>query len=541
MTGRIPLVSTRSIPMASSKAGESSFTLQVGIASRSSSPYLSKCTAYIANMAWAEKAFRKVFIWFRVSALYHKCEEIGMRYQGRNFLFGSRIRGIIVLWIVLAFLVSVASAASSSQVGSGSALQGAPNTGSAGAGGSSQAGSAGQGQGSASNALGSAGRSTGSNAQGSAGQGGSSQAGSAGTGQGSASNALGSAGTGQGVHQASPVSGTGSTSPQGGDSQSGSAGTGTVLGPPHPGIPVPILELGDAQSPETGTLRIPVMMNNAQGIGAMKLVFNTATEPDFLTFVSCDQGEIATGSFFDCNYNLLGTLGSRNFYKSTVGLATTNGISGSGNLVYLNFKYNPSFAGTKTVILYPQSTQLESYNLAGQRDPTVTIGSYKVYYVAAPDSSLAGDANGDGSVTSKDALLALQMATGTKTPNTAADMDKNGNVQVNDALLILQKAAMVGAAGAGNVGVGKVVGVMSLNPSSEADLPVAVISDLEALKTSKVLIQPTLAKASPQLSKALQVSQNQQQAQDNSGVKGGVRGGVAQDQQLAQDKMAVKG
>jgi len=294
----------------------------------------------------------------------------------------------------------------------------------------------------------------------------------------------------------------------------------------------------DAQSPETGTLRIPVTVVNAKDIGAIKMVFVINTEPDFLTFVQCDQGEIAPGSIFDCSYTYMSSVadGTKS-YQTVISLATTSGISGSGNLVYLNFKYNPSFTGTKTVLIVYGNGQV--FDLKGNQQAFGEFGN--VYYIGgAPDKTLTGDVNGDGQVTSKDALMSIQMTTGKIAENLAADMDNNKKVEVNDVLLILQKASQMGAVGAGggvtSGAVGKIGGVMSLNPSTEAELPAALKANYEVLKAS-----PQLLKASPQLQKASQGSQNQQQAQDKMAEKtDGVKGGVAQGQQQAQDKMAEK-
>lgn len=59
--------------------------------------------------------------------------------------------------------------------------------------------------------------------------------------------------------------------------------------------------------------------------------------------------------------------------------------------------------------------------------------------------ALPGDVDGDGAVTSSDALLALRYAMGLSEGSaldlTAADMDGDGSVTSADALLILRRAA----------------------------------------------------------------------------------------------------
>ena len=56
-------------------------------------------------------------------------------------------------------------------------------------------------------------------------------------------------------------------------------------------------------------------------------------------------------------------------------------------------------------------------------------------------STVTGDLNGDGALTTADAAIALQMAVGARTPTTAADVSGDGVVTSLDALMILQAAA----------------------------------------------------------------------------------------------------
>jgi hypothetical protein len=62
-----------------------------------------------------------------------------------------------------------------------------------------------------------------------------------------------------------------------------------------------------------------------------------------------------------------------------------------------------------------------------------------------PISCLKGDVNGDGSIKSNDAILALRISAGLITPTVeqicSADMNNDGSVKANDAILILRKVA----------------------------------------------------------------------------------------------------
>jgi len=56
-------------------------------------------------------------------------------------------------------------------------------------------------------------------------------------------------------------------------------------------------------------------------------------------------------------------------------------------------------------------------------------------------STIPGDVNHDGSVTTADAVLALRMAVGSMASTDAADVDRDGTVTSLDSLMIMQVAA----------------------------------------------------------------------------------------------------
>ena len=58
--------------------------------------------------------------------------------------------------------------------------------------------------------------------------------------------------------------------------------------------------------------------------------------------------------------------------------------------------------------------------------------------IDAGSAVLKGDINGDGSITTKDATLALQMSTGKRTPDLIADVNNDGSVTTKDAVAILR-------------------------------------------------------------------------------------------------------
>ncbi len=63
------------------------------------------------------------------------------------------------------------------------------------------------------------------------------------------------------------------------------------------------------------------------------------------------------------------------------------------------------------------------------------------YRVTGGESEVCGDVNRDGVVTAADAVIALEIAAGSRPFDAAADVDGDGQVTSLDALMILQAAA----------------------------------------------------------------------------------------------------
>jgi len=70
-----------------------------------------------------------------------------------------------------------------------------------------------------------------------------------------------------------------------------------------------------------------------------------------------------------------------------------------------------------------------------------TIEAGYWYWIAGGESEVCGDVNGDGVVTAADAVIALEIAAGSRPFDAAADVDDGGVVTSLDALIILQVAA----------------------------------------------------------------------------------------------------
>jgi hypothetical protein len=70
-----------------------------------------------------------------------------------------------------------------------------------------------------------------------------------------------------------------------------------------------------------------------------------------------------------------------------------------------------------------------------------TIEAGYWYRDTGGESEVCGDVNGDGVVTAADAVIALEMASGSRPSDSAADVSGDGQVTSLDALMILQAAA----------------------------------------------------------------------------------------------------
>ena len=74
--------------------------------------------------------------------------------------------------------------------------------------------------------------------------------------------------------------------------------------------------------------------------------------------------------------------------------------------------------------------------------PGALNGCYEFWKFVSPVEVMKGDLNSDNEITTADAMIALQMATGSRTPDIArGDVDDDGRVTSLDALMIMQAAA----------------------------------------------------------------------------------------------------
>ena len=77
----------------------------------------------------------------------------------------------------------------------------------------------------------------------------------------------------------------------------------------------------------------------------------------------------------------------------------------------------------------------------GTLGDSYTIEAGYWHRIAGGESEVCGDVNGDGAVTAADAVIALEIAAGSRPFNSAAEVSGDGVVTSLDALMVMQAAA----------------------------------------------------------------------------------------------------
>ena len=202
-------------------------------------------------------------------------------------------------------------------------------------------------------------------------------------------------------------------------------------------------------------IQIPVKIKNAKNIGSINLVLEYPS--GILEAEDVIPGSLTQNSMIEQNIK---------DGNISIGIVDSNGITGNGSLVYIKFKIkeNPTLPvhnistygmdisgkiGASNTIqnklmlqndnTYPLFIEESIVNgVNGTPIETLTIdGTFKLI---SEEKANKGDVNGDGEITSVDALMALQMSVGKLEPDMVADMNDDGKVLANDALEILNIA-----------------------------------------------------------------------------------------------------
>lgn len=216
--------------------------------------------------------------------------------------------------------------------------------------------------------------------------------------------------------------------------------------------PMTSVVVGSAKATHGDEVQIPVEIKNADKVGSMDIVISYPS--GILQFLDVVPGSLTQNSLLEHNVE---------DGKIKVGIVDTNGISGDGSLFYMKFRVvgEPEPVelpvnvgkdlGTQIGEVYPSMPAIfrgNEYNflledLAVYATDGSEIDVLKIngsFELISEEEAHKGDVNGDGQITSVDALLALQMAVGKLEPKPVADMDDDGKVTAKDAMEIMKIA-----------------------------------------------------------------------------------------------------
>lgn len=182
-----------------------------------------------------------------------------------------------------------------------------------------------------------------------------------------------------------------------------------------------ILSVDTTQSTPDSEMQLPIRISDAENIGNMDI---TLTYDDsILSALALTTGAITSNSLFMHNIEP-GII--------NISLVDSDGINGDGSIAIITFEVIGDEGDISPLILSA---------LANDRDAAViNMEIMNAYFSVEDEESLKGDVNGDGKITSADALLALQMAVGLIEEDLVADMNNDGKVTSLDAAMILDIA-----------------------------------------------------------------------------------------------------
>ena len=169
------------------------------------------------------------------------------------------------------------------------------------------------------------------------------------------------------------------------------------------------------------SVRAPILLTGASNITG--LGFSLLYDPDVFEFAGVESGSLLAPADFNYSAQDPGVV--------RFGFSSSEPVSGSGSVAVVVFR---------AVGDADSSSPLKfTLGLAADSDG-------KVVSMALADGQLsigariAGDGNGDGTVSALDALIAMRMATGLNEVDLALDLDGDGTVTVDDAREILAMA-----------------------------------------------------------------------------------------------------
>jgi hypothetical protein len=189
------------------------------------------------------------------------------------------------------------------------------------------------------------------------------------------------------------------------------------------------------------TFDYPVMVYNAEDLANMDLDVwfgNNCQNIDYLKCTDVKKGSFIGPALFDYQYAPQ-QIGDSCFQITHISFASSSGVSGSGPVATFTctLSKSPDLGFHTTVGVKTASTS------TGKDISITTVEGYII-----GGSTGKGDCDGDSYVSTKDALMAIQMATGKVQVNMACDMNGDGAVNSADAREILKLAQTGGTGGA---------------------------------------------------------------------------------------------
>lgn len=187
----------------------------------------------------------------------------------------------------------------------------------------------------------------------------------------------------------------------------------------------PYIFVENTHAKNDSEIRIPINVQNAKDIRNMdiELKFN----PSILNAKKVESGTLTQNSLLEWN------IGS----SVKIAFVETNGINGNGTIAVVEFKVVGKPSEESPITLSASGNDLSGKSV------NFTIGN-GIFRVDGENelAALKGDCNGDGKLTSVDALMALQMAVGRIATNLIADMNNDSKVTSADAAEILDSSTM---------------------------------------------------------------------------------------------------
>ena len=170
-----------------------------------------------------------------------------------------------------------------------------------------------------------------------------------------------------------------------------------------------------------GSVLVPILIEKAEHISQFK--FSLGYDPDVLEAVRVYRGSLFAGATFTDDIGKPGVVRMEFFFEDA--------ISGDGSAALVEFRIVGDQGSSSPLTLSePMSSDSSGVlQFIHRTDGEVAVGD-----------RISGDGNGDGSITTLDALIALRMAAQTQAADLIMDVDGDGQVTQQDAQQILAMA-----------------------------------------------------------------------------------------------------